>query len=459
MKDLRTSAINMIVNYIATDPLNKMNKIVSLAERLDRQDKYIGMIKEIRDALASEDSHWRLFVENLFNNVNTKMIRKIAEGFVVNSTLVGGPRREKAKNRYQTSIPWAILMDPTSACNMSCTGCWAAQYGKQHNLSFETLDSICRQGKKLGIFWYIFSGGEPLIRKNDLIKLCEKHQDCFFLAFTNGTLVDEKFCEDLERVGNFTLAFSIEGDEETTDMRRGKGSYRKVINAMDLMHKHRIFFGYSTCYHHYNIESVASDEFVDDMIARGAFFAWNFTYMPVGKDADTDLLVTPEQRAYMYQRVREIRMAKPILALDFWNDGEIANGCIAGGRSYFHINALGDVEPCAFVHYSNVNIKEVSLIEALQSPIFKAYQKRQPFNDNMLRPCPVLDNPEIIKAIIEESHAKSTDMLAPEPVEQLCAKTIPAAEKWALKADELWNERLEEIKRKEAYENIISAQR
>lgn len=448
MKDLRTSAINMIVNYIATDPLNKMNKIVSLAERLDRQDKYIGMIKEIRDALASEDSHWRLFVENLFNNVNTKMIRKIAEGFVVNSTLVGGPRREKAKNRYQTGIPWAILMDPTSACNMSCTGCWAAQYGKQHNLSFETLDSICRQGKKLGIFWYIFSGGEPLIRKNDLIKLCEKHQDCFFLAFTNGTLVDEKFCEDLERVGNFTLAFSIEGDEETTDMRRGKGSYRKVINAMDLMHKHRIFFGYSTCYHHYNIESVASDEFVDDMIARGAFFAWNFTYMPVGKDADTDLLVTPEQRAYMYQRVREIRMAKPILALDFWNDGEIANGCIAGGRSYFHINALGDVEPCAFVHYSNVNIKEVSLIEALQSPIFKAYQKRQPFNDNMLRPCPVLDNPEIIKAIIEESHAKSTDMLAPEPVEQLCAKTIPAAEKWALKADELWNERLEEIKRK-----------
>jgi MoaA/NifB/PqqE/SkfB family radical SAM enzyme len=307
-------------------------------------------------------------------------------------------------------------------------------------LSYETLDSICRQGKELGIYFYIFSGGEPLVRKKDIIKLCEAHQDCFFFAFTNGTLVDDELCEEMLRVGNFVLAFSIEGDEEATDMRRGKGTYRKVIEAMERMRKHRLAFGYSTCYHRYNTESVGSDEFVDDMIARGCKFSWNFTYMPVGKDAHTDLIATPEQRAYMYRRIREIRQTKPIFAIDFWNDGEYTNGCIAGGRCYLHINAAGDVEPCAFIHYSNVNIHEVTLLDALRSPLFMAYRKNQPFNSNMLRPCPLLDNPEKIVAMVEESGAKSTDMEAPEDVHVLSAKTTPAAKAWAGVADRLWRE-------------------
>ena len=108
---------------------------------------------------------------------------------------------------------------------------------------------------------------------------------------------------------------------------------------MELMRKHKLIFGYSTCYHRYNTESVGSDEFIDDMIARGCRFAWNFTYMPVGKGAKPDLIATPEQRAYMYRRAREIRETKPIFYMDFWNDGEYVNGCIAVGRCYLQINA------------------------------------------------------------------------------------------------------------------------
>jgi len=412
-----------------------------LAKKLDRKGNYLQLFSVISAALSDENSHWHKLVENLFNNVDSKVIRKLAECFAINTTLVGKPIRERFKAKYSIKVPWAILLDPTSACNLSCTGCWAAQYGKQQNLPYEVLDSICKQGKKMGIYWYLFSGGEPLIRKKDIIKLCEEHQDCFFLAFTNGTLVDEKFCEEVLRTGNLTLCFSIEGIEQATDMRRGKGSYQKVIEAMELMKKYRLFFGYSTCYHRYNTESVASDEFVDEMLARGCFYAWNFTYIPIGKNAQTDLIATPEQRAYMYKRVNEIRTHKPILALDFWNDGELGGGCIAGGRSYFHINAAGDVEPCAFVHYSNVNIKDVSLLEALQSPIFKAYQKRQPFNQNQLQPCPLMDNPERIREIIAESNARSTDIISPEKIEELCAKTKPAAEKWAPVAKQLWENR------------------
>jgi MoaA/NifB/PqqE/SkfB family radical SAM enzyme len=331
-------------------------------------------------------------------------------------------------------------MDPTSACNLRCTGCWAAEYGNKNNLSFEDLDSICRQGKELGVYFYIFSGGEPLVRKKDLIRLCEVHQECYFFAFTNGTLVDDEFCDELLRVGNFTLAFSIEGDEAATDMRRGSGTYKKVIEAMRKMKDHRLLFGYSTCYHRYNTESVGSDEFVDDMIARGCRFSWNFTYMPIGSDARPEFIATPEQRAYMYRRVRESRQTKPIFAMDFWNDGEFVDGCIAGGRRYLHINAAGDAEPCAFIHYSNVNIHDVTLLEALHSPLFLAYRKNQPFNRNLLRPCPLLDNPEFLAAMVKESGAISTDMKSPEDVDSLCAKTISAAGAWAPVADRLWEE-------------------
>lgn len=438
MNPVQKKTVDLLLQYVATDPLEKLPMMFSMAEKLDKGGLHQSQIDVMKKEILNEDSIWRTFVEDLFKDVDVKLIQKAVECLFVNSNLQGGAMTEEAREKYDCNIPWAILMDPTSACNLKCIGCWAAEYGGDNNMSFETLDSICTQGKELGIYFYIFSGGEPLVRKKDIIKLCEKHSDCYFFAFTNGTLVDDAFCKELRRVRNFTLAFSIEGDEEATDMRRGQGTYRKVVDGMELMKKHKLLFGYSTCYHRYNTESVGSDEFVDDMVRRGCKFSWNFTYMPVGIGAETDLLATPEQRAYMYRRIREIRATKPIFAMDFWNDGEYTEGCIAGGRRYLHINAAGDVEPCAFIHYSNVNIHDVTLLEALQSPIFQAYRKGQPFNGNHLRPCPLLDNPEALKAMVKESQAKSTDMEHPEPVDDLTAKTKTTASNWAPVAEDLW---------------------
>lgn len=118
-------------------------------------------------------------------------------------------------------------MDPTSACNLHCSGCWAAEYGHKLNLSLETIDSIVRQGKELGIYMYIYTGGEPMVRKKDLITLCERHPDCEFLSFTNGTLIDEAFCKEMLRVKNFVPAISLEGFEQANDGRRGKGVFKR----------------------------------------------------------------------------------------------------------------------------------------------------------------------------------------------------------------------------------------
>jgi hypothetical protein len=141
----------------------------------------------------------------------------------------------------------------------------------------------------------------------------------------------------------------------------------------------------------------------------------------------------------MYRQIRGFRETKPLFTMDFWNDGEYAGGCIAGGRRYLHINATGDVEPCAFTHYADSNIYEKTLLEALQSPLFMQYHRNQPFNDNHLRPCPLLDNPKRLIEIVEAAGATSTDLIQPEDVHDLSAKCVNAAEKWAVTAERLWN--------------------
>ena len=132
---------------------------------------------------------------------------------------------------------------------------------------------------------------------------------------------------------------------------------------------------------------------------------------------------------------------KPIFVMDFQNDGEYVGGCIAGGRNYFHINANGDAEPCVFIHYSGANIRQNTLLECLKQPLFMAYRDNQPFNDNHLRPCPMLENPEILQRMVKESGAKSTDLQSPESAEHLCAKCGEYACDWAPKADELWEKK------------------
>lgn len=303
------------------------------------------------------------------------------------------------------------------------------------------MNKIVTQGKALGIHFYMMTGGEPLVRKADILKLCHEHPDCEFHAFTNGTLIDEDFCKEVCKAGNLSFSISIEGWREVNDSRRGRGHFDKVMHAMDLLHKYGIVYGTSICYTRKNLETVTSDDFIDMLISKGAWYTWYFHYMPVGKGASLDLLPTREQRAYMVKRVREIReleTGKPFMAIDFQNDGQYIGGCIAGGRNYCHINPNGDVEPCVFIHYSSANIKKDDLLTCLSQPLFKEYAKGQPFNSNHLRPCPMLENPPALAEMVKRCGAKSTDLLAPESADELCAKCMPYAKQWAPMADKLW---------------------
>ena len=426
-------------DYMEKDPEQNIPKIMNFLDTVVPDSVLEPQRRAIRKVIGDRDNNWYKLLLSLFTDIDAGVRRRIFENFVVNSGVVGLESADWFKEKYNCNIPWAILMDPTSACNLHCTGCWAAEYGNRLNLTLEELDSIVTQGKRLGTYMYIFTGGEPLVRKKDVIALCEKHADCEFLSFTNGTLIDEAFCQEMLRVKNFVPAISLEGFEQANDGRRGAGVYQKVQDAMALLKRHGLPFGLSTCYTSANWQDVSSEAYFDQIIDAGALFIWFFHYMPVGNGAVPALLPTPEQRAEMYKRIRAFRQSKPIFSMDFQNDAEYVGGCIAGGRRYLHINARGDVEPCVFIHYSNANIRDCSLLDALKSPIFMAYHDGQPFNENMLRPCPMLENPEKLRAMVKATGAKSTDYEAPETVDALCDRTAPYAAAWQPTADALWS--------------------
>lgn len=172
------------------------------------------------------------------------------------------------------------------------------------------MDKIVTQGKELGVYLYLLTGGEPLVKKKEIIKLAEKHNDVEFAIFSNSTLIDDAFCKELVRLGNITFLLSIEGTPETNDARRGAGHFEAVMKAMDLLKKYGIVFGTSICYTKYNVEAVTSDEFFTMITDKGARFGFYFHYMPVGNNAVTDLLPTMEQRKYMIDRIRYIRSDK-----------------------------------------------------------------------------------------------------------------------------------------------------
>lgn len=442
------------IRYARKDPETRLPEILDWARKLDMTGRFDSAF-EVLDPIARDpDNNWNRMVRSILSETAPACMEKLIGSFAVNTALAAIPVREKLQKQLGCNIPWAILMDPTAACNLRCTGCWASEYQKTANMDIDLLDRIIREGKELGIYMYIYSGGEPLMRKADLLRLAEKHSDCFFLSFSNATMVDEAFAKESARLGNFILAISVEGFEEETDMRRGAGTYRKVIQAMDILKAHGVPFGFSTCYHRFNTEVVASEKYIDYMLEKGARFGWFFTYMPLGKDAKTEFLATPDQRALMYRRMREIRETQPLFVMDFWNDGEYVKGCIAGGRNYLHINAAGDVEPCAFIHYSNANIRDMSLLETLKQPLFREYAANQPFNENHLRPCPLLDNPEKLRAMVERSGARSTQLLDEEDVVSLTEKCVDASEKWAPKAEELWEERAKAVERGKAAQAV-----
>lgn len=433
--------VDVTLSKIRKDRERALLQIVDFAKPFIGEGISEAQFDKVRSMIRDPENRWMKVVNRVLDETDPHVAKMAALNLGYEAFLRGTKTIRKNREKYQCNIPWLILFDPTSACNMHCAGCWSGTYGHKHNLSFEDMDKIITQGKELGVYLYMLTGGEPLVKKKEILRLAEKHNDVEFSIYTNSTLIDDAFCEEVVRLGNITFQLSIEGTPETNDARRGEGHYEAVMRAMDLLRAHGILFGTSICYTRTNIEAVTSDAFLRMIAEKGARFGFYFHYMPVGNNAVPELMPTVEQRKYIIERLRYVRSEKcdiPFFPMDFQNDGEAVGGCIAGGRNYFHINSAGDAEPCVFIHYSNANIHDSSVLEILRSPLFMEYRKGQPFNENHLRPCPMLENPELLREMVHRTGAESTDLESPESVEHLCGKCEEYAEHWRAQAEEIW---------------------
>lgn len=437
---VKEQVLRQALGYLEKDPEENLPRIFKLVKLLAIKQEHKENVE--RSALAyRQNPAVRTFVNRLFITTHPNFKHRLIYNWFINAMIFGIPKQAQMSQKHGVHVPNFFLLDPTSACNLACEGCWAGKYAKKNSLSFERLDRLFSEAKELGIYWAVMSGGEPFVYPH-LFQLASKHNDMSFMVYTNGTLIDELAADKIIEVGNLSPAISLEGWRKRTDSRRGAGTFDKIIRAMDLLKERGAIFGVSITVTRDNVMEVTSDDFIDFLVNKGVSYGWLFHYIPIGRDPDPDMMVTPEQRAYLAGRIPYIRINKPIMLADFWNDGELTGGCIAGGLRYFHINAAGDVEPCAFVHFAVDNIKDKNLLEVLHSPLFASFQKRQPFCDNHLRPCPIIDNPDALREIVAESGARATHPGAEAILNGPGADALDQkAERWGIVADGIQEER------------------
>ncbi len=374
---------------------------------------------------------------------------KMIQNLVVNEMVRGQVQRNWITEQLGYEIPLLLVVSPTMRCPLRCYGCYSAEYARDSDLDYETFDRTLTEAKSLGAYFIVMSGGEPFVY-GDIFDLWKKHDDIWFQVYTSGVTLNDKTVEKLAELGNVMPCISVEGFEAQTDERRGNGHFKKLLAAFARLRDAGIPFGFSATATRENSEIITSDEFVTFYAQQGAVLGWYFQYMPIGRDPVMDLVPTPEQRLARMRRMLELRESHEILLADFWNDGPLVGGCIAGGRRYLHINNAADVEPCVFCQLSTDNLHQKSLLDTLQtSPLLAAIRKRQPYSDNYLRPCMMIDNPEVLKEVIDEARPHETCRGgALRLVHDLQPTMLSYASRWKALSDPVWQEKYAALYRK-----------
>ena len=287
--------------------------------------------------------------------------------------------RSKSELRGE-HIPPFLIASITTKCNLQCSGCYArSSHDCQDDQSDQQLSStewsrIFEEAKQIGISFILLAGGEPLMRR-DVIQAAAQIPDILFPIFTNGTMLNKDYLTLLSEHRNLVPILSIEGNEVTTDQRRGYGIYKQLIAKMDHLFKEKIVYGASITITKANIQEVTSRNFLDKLYTRGCKVIFYVEYVPID---DTTAALAPEEseRDFLCLQLIDLRRKyEDMLFISFPGDEKDSGGCLAAGRGFFHINSQGSAEPCPFSPYSDTNIKNGSLQDALKSPLFQKLQK------------------------------------------------------------------------------------
>ena len=429
--------ISLILDLLGRSSDENLTRLTYLGEKLTSDEEVLSGIAGVRRLLQDPKHPAKHLFRRVLDYLPPQNSRILFETFFYRAWFLGGKKREQFEAEHGFWPPFVMILSPTLHCNLRCKGCYTLGYGTKPELPYELVKRVLAECQELGIHFITVLGGEPFVYP-DLFRMIEEHPQIFFQVYTNGTLMSKEKARRLSELGNAMVVISIEGYEEETDRWRGKGVYKKIMKAFDYLREARILIGTSATVTRENAEVAASEPFVDFMMGKGSFAQMYFLYVPVNGQADFSLMVTPEQRNHLRKQIMYFRQTKEMFFLDFWNDGPHVNGCIAGGRRFFHLNAKGDVEPCVYTHIAVDNIRNTTLTKALDSPLFRSIRARQPHNPNHLRPCMIIDNPHVMRELIEETKPYFTHPGAEEIYTKKSHEMDAYAERFAQFADHVW---------------------
>ncbi len=449
----RDQVANRMVDLVTHVSPDNFMRLSLMASYLISGEDAGAAVEAVMDSLRlGENGQATKMFRRVMTELSPHCLKSVSRNLFVNGLLRSSALREEFSKKHGFSPPFTVLISPTMQCNLQCKGCYSGKYTRYQGLSYELMDRIVGEARDFGSMFIVLSGGEPLTRREDLFRLVEKYNDMYFMFYSNGTLIDDAVADRLYSLGNAGAVMSLEGFEEATDARRGKGVFKKVMSAMDRLRERGVAFGTSLTVTRRNIEQLTSDAFFEHLYNKGVMVCWLFLFLPVGKDPDVSLMPTPEQREYLRQRGSQLREKYPIFIADFWNDAPHVGGCIAGGRNYIHINANGDVEPCVFTHFAVDKIHDKSLLEVLQSDFFRKIRSKQPYSENLLTPCMIIDNPNVYREVVHSCNAYPTHDGAEDVLTKIKDDLDDYARRFRALSDPIW----EREKAEYGYEDIPS---
>ena len=356
--------------------------------------------------------------------------------FLVNFIWKGWRTAAIFRKRQQKGemFPAFVVVSVTNACNLSCQGCWVSPSSPPKHIPPGMLDRIIADTKKKGSFFFGILGGEPLLYP-EIFSVIEKHPDCYFQLFTNGTMITDETAARMVRLGNITPLISIEGDEKVSDIRRGGDNvYCNSMRGVEICRTHGLITGVATSVCRSNIDALATEDFVNKIIARGVHYLWYYIYRPVGPDPCPELALDEEQIIRLRQFIVDIRMKAPIGIVDaYWDHNGHALCPGALGVSH-HINPAGDLEFCPPIQFALDNAADTpSLEESFENSEFL-----RAFREYVMKTtdgCVLLEDPQGLKKFLEDAGAEDVSgrnrafaelaAMRPLPGHHLPGKEIP----------------------------------
>ena len=314
-------------------------------------------------------------------------------------------KKRKESEKDGLHVPPFLIASITSSCNLHCAGCYSranhATVDRQpvEQLTGEEWLRIFKEAEDLGISFILLAGGEPMLRR-DIIESAGKIPNIVFPIFTNGTFVDERYFALLDKCRNLIPVVSIEGDREETDSRRGDGIYDRSIANMEEFNARGLVYGVSVTVTKENMHNVVSDGFIDSLASRGCKAVFYIEFVPVTEEAKS-LAPDDDDRQFMKENIDRLRGRRDdIMFISFPGDEKSSGGCLAAGRGFFHINSHGGAEPCPFSAYSDINVKDTSLKEALGSGLFSALRDGHVLEEDHAGGCVLFEKKDQVEAIM-----------------------------------------------------------